>query len=141
MTPTLLGRLQTRIVLLLTVGLGWTMLVTPFLPAGDASLDEVYRTTLTALGLVMILGVALWEPLYHGLQQLRWEKDWPTGIGLVTAASEGALTYAVLRALRTVPGTAFWLHFLSTWLLVWITLHGPLRIVTLRWRYRGGRFI
>ncbi|MEZ5379930.1 MAG: hypothetical protein R2733_25775 [Acidimicrobiales bacterium] len=141
MTPTLWGRLQTRIILLLTVGLGWTIIVTPFLPSGGAPLGEVYRTTLSALAVVLVVGVIFWEPIYHGLQQLRWEKDWPTGIGLVTGISEGVSTLVVLSVLRDVPTTAFWLHFLSTWFLVWITLHGPLRIVALRWRYRGGRFV
>ena len=32
MTPTHLGRLQTRIFLVLFVGLPWTLLVSPFLP-------------------------------------------------------------------------------------------------------------
>ncbi len=141
MTPTLLGRIQTRLALLLVVGLGWTLLVTPFLPAGGAPIGERYGATLSALVLVGLFGVVLWEPLYHGLQQLRWEKDWPTGLGLVTAVPEGILTYVVLGSLRNVSGAAFFLHFLSTWLLVWITVHGPLRIVLVRWRYRGGRIV
>ena len=110
MTPTLLGRIQTRLALLLVVGLGWTLLVTPFLPAGGAPIGERYGATLSALVLVGLFGVVLWEPLYHGLQQLRWEKDWPTGLGLVTAVPEGILTYVVLGSLRNVSGAAFFLQ-------------------------------
>ncbi len=141
MTPTLFGRIQTRLVLLLTVGLVWTLLVSPLLPAGDAAIGDVYAITLSALGIVALVGVVVWEPIYHALQQLRWEKDWPTGIGLVTGITEGLATFVILSSLRSVPGTAFWIHFSTTWLLVWITVHGPLRIFTLRWRYRGGRFV
>ncbi len=141
MTPTLFGRIQTRLILLLTVGLAWTLLVTPLLPTGDTPVSEVYRTTIGALTIVAVVGAVAWEPIYHGLQQFRWEKDWPTGIGLVTGLSEGLATFLLLSTVRSVPGVAFVLHFATTWLLVWITVHGPLRIVTLRWRYRGGRFL
>ena len=88
-----------------------------------------------------ILGVVIWEPIYHGLQQLRWEKDWPTGIGLVTGLSEGLVTYAVLAASMDVPGAAFFFHFSTTWILVWAAAHGPLRVALVRWRYRGGRIV
>lgn len=141
MTPTLMGRIQTRIILLLTVGLGWTVLITPLLPSAGAPLGEVYAATLTALLLVMVIGTLVWEPIYHGLQQLRWEKDWPTGIGLVTGIPEGLVAFGALSMLRSFPAAAFWWHFTTTWVVVWLVLHGPLRIVALRWRYRGGRFI
>lgn len=139
MTPTFIGRLQTRLLLLATVGIVWTILVSPFLPAGDATLGEVYTATFRALAIVALIGVIIWEPIYHGLQQLRWEKDWPTGLGLVTGLTEGLSTYLLLTATMDVPGAAFVLHFLTTWVLVWLSVHGPLRVVLLRWRYRGGR--
>lgn len=141
MTPTFIGRIQTRLLLLATVGLVWTILVTPFLPVGDAPLGEVYAATFQALGIVALIGIIIWEPIYHGLQQLRWEKDWPTGIGLVTGLTEGLTTYVVLAASREVSGAAFFVHFATTWILVWASVHGPLRVVLLRWRYRGGRII
>jgi hypothetical protein len=31
--------------------------------------------------------------------------------------------------------------FITLWLLVWAILNGPMQIVALRWRYRGGRFL
>lgn len=141
MTPTLLGRIQTRLLLLATVGVVWTVLIGPVLPADGAPLGEVYGLTFRALLIVAVVGTFVWEPLYHALQQIRWEKDWPTGIGLVTGLSEGLLTWLILRADRNVPGAGFVVHFATTWLLVWMTVHGPLRIFLLRWRYRGGRVI
>ncbi len=141
MTPTLLGRIQTRLLLLGTVGLVWTLIISPFLPAGGADTGEVYTATFRALLIVALVGVVVWEPLYHALQQLRWEKDWPTGIGLVTGLTEGVSTYLILATSMDVPGAAFAIHFATTWILVWATIHGPLRIVLLRWRYRGGRIL
>lgn len=139
MTPTFIGRIQTRLLLLATVGVAWTILSSPFLPTGDASLGEVYTATFRSLAIVALMGAMIWEPLYHGLQQLRWEKDWPTGIGLVTGLTEGVITYLVLASTMSVSGAAFFIHFLTTWVLVWASVHGPLRVVLLRWRYRGGR--
>lgn len=139
MTPTFIGRIQTRLLLLATVGVAWTILISPLLAAGDATLGNVYTATFRALAIVAMLGTFIWEPIYHGLQQLRWEKDWPTGLGLVTGLPEGVVTYLVLITTMDVPGTIFFIHFFTTWVLVWLSVHGPLRIVMLRWRYRGGR--
>lgn len=141
MTPTLMGRLQTRIVVVLVVGLAWTLLVVPFLPSGGASISEVYGTTIRAVFLTAVLGAILWEPLYHFVQQFRWEKDWPTGLGLVTGLPEGLMVYYVLSGFGDVPGWTFFWHFLTTWLLIWFVLNGPLRVLLPRWRFRGGRFL
>ncbi len=140
MTPTLIGRIQTRLVLLATVGVVWTVIVGPFLPA-DGELGDVYAMTLRALLVTAILGTVLWEPLYHGLQQLRWEKDWPTALGLVTGIPEGLLVWAVISSgdMTGVSASTFWWHFGTTWILLWFAANGPLQIVFVRWRYRGGR--
>ena len=87
MVPTLYGRIQTRIVLLIVVGGIWTLIITPFLPTGEP-LGTSYQTTFLVLLTVLVLGV-LWEFVYHGLQQFRWEKDWPTFFGLLTMINEG----------------------------------------------------
>ncbi|MFN0090457.1 MAG: hypothetical protein ACKVWR_09370 [Acidimicrobiales bacterium] len=146
MTPTLSGRIQTRLVLLAVLGLPWTIVVTPFLPRpAGGGLGALYATTLAALILVAVLGAALWEPLYHLLQQCRWEKDWPTLFGLLVGFPESLLAWAALRAVGPSPETpaanalTFGVHFWTTWLLVWLAALGPLRVVLLRWRYRGGR--
>jgi len=139
MTPSLFGRLQTRFVLVVVVGLPWTVIVTVLsaVLAGESYADT-FGVTSEALLLVLVLGLLLWEPLYHALQQLRWEKDWPTVLGLVTGLNEGLLVWLLLGE---VDPLAFLVHFVSTWLLIWFVLHGPLRAVVPRWRYRGGRFV
>ncbi len=141
MTPTLFGRIQSRLLVVFVVGFAWTIVVTPFLPAGGAPLGEVYSTTFQAVVITAVLGALIWEPIYHVLQQFRWEKDWPTGLGLITGLPEGLLVWAVLLGSGPVPGGAFFWHFLTTWLLIWFVLNGPLRVLLPRWRFRGGRFV
>jgi hypothetical protein len=144
MVPTLVGRIQTRIFVLAIVGSVLTLLVTPVLP-GQTSLATGYRTTFTVLGAVAVLGIG-WEFIYHGLQQFRWEKDWPTFFGLVTVVNEGALVFT-LGSLGLLPGIApiglgaFLIHFLVVWLGSWIFVNGPIRVPLLRWRFNGGRVI
>ena len=53
MLPTLNGRIQTRIFLLLVVGGIWTLLLTPMLPLG-APLGTAYRATFVVLLIVAI---------------------------------------------------------------------------------------
>jgi hypothetical protein len=143
--PTLNGRIQTRIFVLLVVGGVWTLIITPLLPV-DGPLRDRYATTFIVLLTITVLGVA-WEFVYHFLQQFRWEKDWPTLLGLVTAINEGALVWLLLR-LDVVPGlrgelplTAFLIQFLSTWIVVWLVVNGPMRVPFVHWRFQGGRLI
>ena len=42
---------------------------------------------------------------------------------------------------RTGRGATFAISFATTWVLVWATANGPLRIVLVRWRFRGGRLL
>jgi hypothetical protein len=142
--PTLNGRIQTRIFLLATVGAVWTLIITPVLPTG-APLGTSYRTTFTVLLLVIVLGV-LWELLYHGIQQFRWEKDWPTIFGLLTGIPEGLLIWfliagGVIPWIDSLPGPAYAIDFATTWLVVWLVANGPMRVPFLHWRINGGRLV
>jgi hypothetical protein len=145
MLPTLNGRLQTRVFVTLVVGGLWTLLITPLLPL-PGTLPDAYATAFVVLLAVTVLGVG-WELLYHLLQQFRWEKDWPTFFGLVTAVNEGVLVWLLLAA-GAVPGisgpvpfSAFLLQFVTTWLVVWLTVNGPMRVPFVHWRFRGGRIV
>ncbi|GAA4093219.1 hypothetical protein ACFFOS_23975 [Nocardioides kongjuensis] len=144
MLPTLNGRIQTRIFMLVVFGGLITLVLTPILPG-----DPDYRTTYLILAAVLVLGV-LWELVYHAIQQLRWEKDWPTMFGLITALNEGALVWLLLD-LELVPGIdypydgvpfwAFFIDFSVIWLVIWIWTNGPMRVPFIRWRFFGGRII
>ncbi len=144
MLPTLNGRIQTRIFILLTVGSVVTLLVTPFLP-GRGPLSSAYGVTFRVLLAVLVLGI-LWEFVYHGLQQFRWEKDWPTIFGLLTAIPEGLLVWFLVAGgaipwIDSIPGPAFVIHFVTTWLVVWLVANGPMRVPFIHWRINGGRLV
>ena len=144
MIPTLNGRIQTRIFVSLVVGGIWTLLITPLLPV-PGTLSDAYATTFVVLLTVTVLGVG-WELVYHFIQQFRWEKDWPTLFGLITAVNEGALVWLLLEydavpGIAGVPLSAFLIQFLTTWLVIWLTVNGPMRVPFIHWRFRGGRLI
>lgn len=145
MLPTLNGRIQTRIFLLLVVGGIWTVLLTPVLPLG-VPLGTAYRATFVVLLTVLVLGIG-WELVYHLLQQFRWEKDWPTLFGLLTAVNEGLVVWLLVHDGSApglpfpVPTGVFLVQFLTTWILVWLIANGPMRVPFVHWRFRGGRLI
>jgi hypothetical protein len=141
MLPTLNGRIQTRIFMLATWGALITLLITPILPG-----DPDYKTTYIILATVAVLGV-IWELIYHGIQQFRWEKDWPTLFGFITCVNEGALVWILLKA-EVVPGiegvpkfSAFLIDFLVIWMVIFFWVNGPMRVPLIRWRFFGGRII
>lgn len=145
MTPTLFGRIQTRIFLVAVIGSLWTLLITPVLPGGGED-DVPYAMTFSILLVVGVAGI-MWEFLYHALQQFRWEKDWPTLLSLVTGINEGLLAWFIVAAGLApgiddgVPLSAFLVHFITTWLAIFLYANGPMRVPFLRWRYRGGRLV
>ncbi len=149
MIPTLRGRIQTRIFAVLVIGGIWTAIITPFLPAMPEGLTrgEQYKMTYSILLAVCVVGV-LWELVYHYGQQWRWEKDWPTQFGLLTGINEGILIGLLLRA-GWIPGVPYpgppivtWVtDFATTWIVIFLFLNGPMKVVFLRWRFRGGRLV
>jgi len=144
MLPTLMGRIQTRIVALLVVGGIWTLIIGPVLPV-PGSLSDAYDVAFRILVTVTVVGVA-WEIVYHLLQQFRWEKDWPTLFGLLTGINEGVLVWVLASAgaipgVDSVPGDAFLVDFCTVWLVVWFWVNGPMRVPFIRWRFRGGSLI
>ncbi|MER5644095.1 hypothetical protein [Streptosporangium sp. NPDC002524] len=144
MVPTLLGRIQTRLFMLATVGVVITLLIVPLLP-GSGSLSGRYVNGLLVIAAVAVLGV-VWELIYHFLMQFRWEKDWPTLFGLLTLVPEGLVLYFLLRSgavdfIDPVPPAAFWTHFTVVWVSIWLVTNGPMRVPFIRWRFRGGRVL
>lgn len=159
MTPTLFGRIQTRIFVLLVVGGTWTLLVVPFLPVTGPDLVitrfdlegilEVHEAAYSILIGVTILG-CLWELLYHLLQQFRWEKDWPTFFGFITIVNEGLLVWFLgsiglfgdnAEFVIDQEPLAFWILFATTWIVTFLFVNGPIRVLSPRYRFRGGRLI
>ena len=146
MTPTLIGRFETRIFLIAVIGSLWTLLITPVLPLpSGVPLGTKYQSTFIVLAVVLVVGF-LWDVLYYGLQQFRWEKDWPTMFGLLTGINEGLVTYLIVNS-GNLPGhpmvtlPAFIVQFGTVWVVTWAFVIGPMRVPFLRWRFRGGRLI
>lgn len=165
MVPTLSGRLQTRIFLVVVVGGIWTLIITPVVrlfvdtgEMGDVGLGDVYQVTYAVLAIVLVLGI-IWELIYHALMQFRWEKDWPTLFGWVTVVNEGIVAYLVAKNVVAVDptetvGAAEWryllngltvppflVHFLTTWFVINIFANYYMAVLFIRWRFRGGRIL
>jgi hypothetical protein len=154
--PILSGRIQTRIFLVVVIGGLWTLVFTPvvrLLIDGDPTLSDTYKVTFEVLLLTLVLGI-LWEFVYEGLQQFRWEKDWPTMFGWLTGISEGLVVYwmadylgasdpewrVYLRAAAENP-TAFVVLFATTWIVITLFATNLMKILFIRWRFKGGRLI
>jgi hypothetical protein len=110
-------------------------------------LHTLYGITYKALGIIAVAGIG-WEFVYHGLQQFRWNKDWPSLFGLLTMINEGIVSWWLLHVFNIIPGTDGWssplrnaylVLFITTWVVTWLFMQGPLRVVVLRWRFEGGR--
>ncbi len=170
MTPVLLGRIQTRLFVSFTIGLLWTIVITPFLlistndglkivftidsAPGFNPIAQTYKLTLAALAITAIFGCLFWEPVYHFLMQFRWEKDWPAFFHLLSVFPECLTTFLLLHVAvlnpfgdigpnkeQYVPVLAYLFLFFSTWIITWLAANGPMKIFFVRWRFFGGRII
>src|SRR5258708_34230825 len=79
--------------------------------------------------------------------QFRWDKDWPTLLGLVTILPEGLLIWLLLDA-GLIPGvdghvdaSTFVTMFVVGWLGQWLFANGPMRGVVIQWRRPGCRVL
>lgn len=150
MIPTLSGRIQTRILLLLVVGVpvtalfGWIWAGAG--PAGPAiGMFLMFLVTVNALGLLL-------DPVYIFLQTTRWERDWPLAYQVFFSVAEFAAVLALAMA-GWVPwlaamgpggdagitiGTAM-LHFACVFVPSFAVMVGVLPVLLIRWRYKGGQ--
>jgi hypothetical protein len=130
MTPTLLGRWQTRLLLLSTIGF---VLTVPFLFFG--------LTPLINLVLVIAVGF-LWDILWQFLTRLRWDRDWPPAYQLGAGIVEGVAIYLLDRLLRIpVALGVFLVHYSLVWLATFLASQSMMRVLFPRWRYRGGQVL
>lgn len=136
MTPTLIGRWQTRTLLLATAGLGLSLL---FALAYGSSLFFV------VLLYVWLFGLA-WDAIYVVLQRFRWDRDWPSAFVVINGFVEGLLIYALIAWVGlpgipagAVPPELFAAHYGLVWLSVFLLSEGPMRAIFPFWRFHGGR--
>jgi hypothetical protein len=138
MTPTLLGRWQIRIFLLVTVGLIVSLLV-------GLIIGGKYQIPLLALLYVLLFGL-VWDVIYQVITSYRWDRDWPTSFQVAAGVIEGALVWGLILT-KTLPGISTPPHFIIfliqygiIWLSIFVLTQGPLRIFWLKWRYQGGQW-
>jgi hypothetical protein len=138
MTPTLLGRWQTRLLLLATIGLLVTLIFGRIY--GD------FRTPLAVLAYVLLFGF-VWDILYNFLQTFRWDHDWPPAFQLLAGIGEGLFLW-VLLVWVGLPGAnppptlgQFVAHYGTVWVTTFLASQGLLRIIFPRWRYQGGQWL
>jgi hypothetical protein len=141
MTPTLIGRWQTRLLLLATVGV---LLSLPFCFGTFGTPPRwIY---LSILGYIAILGL-VWDWFYIYLQNFRWDRDWP-GIFQLLAGIWEAGFLIVLAKVVPLPGIApedlnlqlFILHYSLVWVAIYIASESVMRILFPYRRFRGGRW-
>jgi len=150
MTPTLYGRWQTRILLLITIGFVISIALVYFSP------ERFDLTTVLALlGYVILFGLPC-DIAYDRLQTLRWDYDWPPVYQLFAGIWEGAFLWSVINAMyiwqmfgfSSLPGVNpnlpfryFLIHYSTVWLFTFLASQGLLRIIFPRWRYNGGEWL
>jgi hypothetical protein len=141
MTPTLLGRWQTRLFLLSTVGV---LITLPFaLGIIGSGASAVFFWILVY---VALLGL-LWDVLYNSLQKSRWDRDWPGVLQLFAGVWEAIFIACIVKLFglpnvsRELPLNEFIIHYSLIWLSVYIASHTLMRILFPRWRFRGGKWL
>ncbi len=146
MTPTLLGRWQTRLLLMGTVGFVLTVMFCLGLFGNPRS--SLY---LALLIYIVLLGLG-WDVLYMFLQKFRWDQDWPAVLQWAAAVWE-AFFFLCIRVILGIelPFTAveeisfpvnwFLIHYFVVWIAVFLCSQSLMRIVYPRWRFNGGQWL
>ena len=142
MTPTLIGRWQSRIFLLATIGILFSL---PFaLKNGLQQVEWVYFWVVFYLGL---FGLA-WDILYNYLQKFLWDHDWPGVLQLIAAIVEGIFLALAINfiGLPNIPQDKFSLpiyifHYSVVWVAVYCASWVVMRLLFPRARFRGGAWM
>ena len=136
MTPTLLGRLQTRLLLFMTVG----MFVTFFF---YAAIDGPFFGMLIW---IMLFGF-MWDCLYTFIQKFRWDRDWPAAYQRAAGVWEAfffllfVYSFGLYGAdFGQFPFFWFVFHYSTVWLAIFLSSQVLMRLLFPRWRFRGGRW-
>ena len=147
MIPTLIGRWQTRIWLMNTIGLlitfGFAYIV------GDFMAPFLILTYVTSFGIV-------WDIIYDWLQSKRWDRDWPPMFFVISGIVEAGWVWGLIQAdmlwdwagltslaaiLQNVTLPNFIAHYSVVWLVTFLIMLGPIKILSLKWRFQGGQWL
>ncbi|OIP73369.1 MAG: hypothetical protein AUK43_00475 [Oscillatoriales cyanobacterium CG2_30_40_61] len=140
MTPTLIGRWQTRLFLFATIGILVTLV---FL--GLKISDQPRSIYFWVLGYISCFGL-IWDILYIKIQQLRWDRDWPGAFQLLAGIWEALFLLILIKTIG-LPGLSasefnlglFIFHYSCVWIAIFIASQSLIRILFPYWRFRGGQ--
>ena len=144
MTPTLFGRWQTRLLLLFTVGFFVSL---PFAMGLIASQPGIVYFWIVFY--VAIFG-CFWDLVYNQIQKYRWDRDWPAIYQLVAGIWEFIFMVFGVKLLgflplpiskEELPLFVIFLHYSTVWLAAFIASQSIMRILFVRWRFRGGQWL
>ncbi len=149
MIPTLLGRIHTRLLLYILLGLPITALFA-FVHNGWAW--EWNQARMFFLVLTTILGVGLiLDPVYIAMQSLRWDRDWPFAFQFFFSIVEFGIVIGLMAnnlipwlSIDNMKGvdvdyTTITLHFISVFVPSFLALLGPVSVFLIRWRFKAGQ--
>lgn len=145
MTPILLGRWQTRIFLLATVGILVTL---PFALGfwGPPPRGEFHPVFFWIVFYVGLLGLG-WDILYNYLQQYMWDHDWPGVFQFFAAIAEGILLGLLIKFVglpyisKDLPLGWFVIHYTLVSVIAYLSSWVVMRLLFPRWRFRGGQWL
>lgn len=133
MTPVLTGRWQTRLFLMLTLGVIVTI---PFVMAGGIN-PAIVLAFVTLTGLV-------WDILYSFIQKFHWDHDWPASFQFGAGVWEFIALAIVVFGFNLIgpfnPVLLFF-HYWAVWLVTFLASQSVMRIIFPRWRFFGGRIL
>jgi hypothetical protein len=106
--------------------------------------SSIYFWVLLYIGLFGLV----WDCLYHLLQQLLWDHDWPGVLQFLAAVVEALFLGGLIKffGLPHISPSAlnlnlFALHYSLVWVTVYLSSWVVMRLFFPRWRFRGGRWI
>ncbi|MGD1911570.1 MAG: hypothetical protein ACFB2X_12125 [Rivularia sp. (in: cyanobacteria)] len=141
MTPTLIGRWQSRIFLLATIGVLFTL---PFAVSnGFQNIEFIYFWILFYVGAFGLV----WDILYTLIQKLFWDHDWPGIIQFFAAIFEGIFLSLMINLVGLPNITqkpdllTYVIHYSIVWIAVYCASWIVMRLLFPRARFRGGAWI
>lgn len=148
MTPTLLGRWQTRLLLFVFIGLPVTFLYGlyrqnwPWPPPTE--LDSIFVQSFVFITLLTLLGLVM-DVLYMQIQRFHWDQDWPFAYQFFFSIVEFVILYLAIEfdllEYFFTPKPPFWgavCHFTLVFVPSFLALLGGVQIFLVRWRFKGG---
>lgn len=141
MTPSLLGRIQSRLIFGVVSGTFFGLILSQVF---DASIMNIIYTLFLVLAIGSVLDLG-----YNKMQKKRWDQDWPPIYFLLAAALEFVISTVVLKLSSgnlgivqlQYSGEVFGWHFWLTWVGMMLLMFQLCHIFDPEYRYNGGKLL